>query len=491
MDGASKFHNRVAKWVNESAPATEVVAQRRDIDGPMIDRAIDIVKKFIIERNLILFGGQAIDYALRLKGTQIYPDDQRPDLDFLSTNSVDDAYDLADILQNAGFESVGAIRGIHVQTMRVRTDYHFVADIGYAPEEVFKTLPTFEYQGMRVVHPDYQRMDMHLAFCYPFNNPPREDVFHRWKKDLKRFNIYEEFYPIRGAESEIITGGRSTRVTAKLAVPIIGSAQKLTVALHGFAAYSILRSSLDEFASALNAEIEIAAPTLELTFPDSRSFSIETPEGKVAHIASPDPDSVFEGKVQWYDPYMDIYPETAKSGSLVVMSTRGRLLAASVMAAPTNTSAQIRVVSPQYLLLWLLFEAHRAGPGKVRGIYRTYYNHTLEILRAAETVYADVLDAETNPEVRAKLMDVFAHSPFAPTLDTLGTVNNNAAYVIKMATNAMKLRDTPPPVLNLEPDIAKLLDNLPGSYYPATAKKRPVVDYEANPLFHRAGQLRQ
>src|SRR5271170_7968864 len=45
-----------------------VVAQRRDVDGPMVDRALAVVRRFILERGLILFGGLAIDYALRLKG---------------------------------------------------------------------------------------------------------------------------------------------------------------------------------------------------------------------------------------------------------------------------------------------------------------------------------------------------------------------------------------------------------------------------------------
>ena len=73
---------------------------------------------------------------------------------------------------------------------------------------------------------------------------------------------------------------------------------------------------------------------------------------------------------------------------------------------------------------------------------------------------------------------------------TLGTVNHDAAYVIKMATNAEKLHDTPPAVLGLPPDVAGLLAGLPQNYYPEGGRPRPTFDYGANVLFRLAGQPR-
>ena len=90
------------------------------------------VKEFIRETGAILYGGSAIDFALRLKGDKIYPDDMLivADLDFFSTNSVEDAYKLTDILYNMGFEEARAINAVHIGTMRVDIgDNHFIADI--------------------------------------------------------------------------------------------------------------------------------------------------------------------------------------------------------------------------------------------------------------------------------------------------------------------------------------------------------------------------
>ena len=87
-------------------------------------------------------------------------------------------------------------------------------------------------------------------------------------------------------------------------------------------------------------------------------------------------------------------------------------------------------------------------------------------------------------------MDLFAASPFAPTVNTIGTINNSAAYIIKMATNAEKTGDTPPEVLHLDPNIKQILVGLPMNYYPETTKQRPSFDYTKNILFQRSGKLR-
>ena len=469
----------LGEWAKARAKDYEVVAQRRDADGPMIDRALEIVRRFIVERGLILFGGLAIDYAARLKGSAIYPDDQRPDFDFFSPRSVDDAYDLADILGKAGFEGVGAVRGIHVQTMKVRTEHVWVADIGYAPPDVFAKIPTFDYRGMRVVHPDYQRMDMHLAFCFPFSGQPREDVFHRWAKDLRRFNLLETLYPV-GAAAGAAAPAAAT-ATARLAAP--GAAR---VALHGFAAYAAVRAALDELALTLDLGTPVvAAPRLALDFPDDHTVRVEVPAGVAGAastliFASPWPEEAAGEGAERYDPYMDVYPESFHAGNAVILSTRGRRLAASLIRAREGTAC---VVTPQLLLMWLLFEGHRAEPAAA-AVYRSYYAHTLEILRAAEGIYAGMLAASKSAE---SVMDSFAVSPFAPTLMTIGDLNLDSAYVIKMAGNAARLRDTPPPVLGLPADIADLLRGLPANYYFETAKQRPAFAYDANPLFRRSG----
>ena len=483
-------------WAAARAAAYEVTAQRRDADGAMVDRAIEIVRAFIVERGLVLFGGLAIDYALRLRGASIYPEDQRPDFDFLSTRNVDDAYDLADRLHRAGFEGVGAVRAIHVQTVKVRTDFIWVADVGHVPPDVFARIPTFDYQGMRVVHPDFQRMDQHLAFCFPFNGPPREDVFHRWRKDLKRFNLLDAHYPIAAvpaaARPTAAGAPRFATATGRFTAPVVGRGAELVVALHGFAAYALLRASLDELAAAVGAPPPVlGAPRLRLAFPDAHTVAVECPVGApVVVVASPWPERALAGAAR-FEPFLDVCPETFHLGGAVGFSTRGRLLAASTVRVATADGAamQARVVSPQYLLLWLLMGAMRADAEPDRAAFRGYYAHTLEILRAAEALYAgSIARGGASADAEGAALDSFAASPFAPTIVTLGDRNLDASYIVKMAANAARLRDTPPAALGLDADIAALLEGLPANYYPATSKQRPVFDYDASPLFRRSGR---
>ena len=50
--------------------------------------AQEAIKKYIQTRNCILYGGIAIDYALRLRGDKIYEDTDIPDFDFWVPDNV-------------------------------------------------------------------------------------------------------------------------------------------------------------------------------------------------------------------------------------------------------------------------------------------------------------------------------------------------------------------------------------------------------------------
>jgi hypothetical protein len=148
----------------------------------------------------------------------------------------------------------------------------------------------------------------------------------------------------------------------------------------------------------------------------------------------------------------------------------------SSSAAPASS---LYLASPQHILLYLLQWANRTD-GAAREMYRTYYAHTLEVLKAAEELF-DLADPE-------KIADLFEKSPFAPSVRTLGTVNTDAAYVIKMAGYAARLHDTPPAVLGLEADIAGTFKGLPLNYYPGRpGVRRPQFDYGGCPIYRRSG----
>lgn len=496
----------LARRASAGGDALEALAQEYATDGPMIDRALAAVRAFIVERGRIVYGGLAIDFALRLRGERLYPDGKRPDYDFMSPDSVGDAYDLAERLAAAGFPEVNAIRGMHVQTMRVRVDVVVVADIGYAPRAVFDGVPTLVWESVRIVHPDFQRMDQHLAFCFPFNGAPREDVFHRWKKDLARWNLLNAAYPLprRGRGRGLGLGlapalASAPRVTGTSRVDLVGPGHSLVAALHGFAAYAALRRALDDARAAVAAlpqpeaggpepaGDELAAPRLALDFLDKRRVAVELPAGDAVALASPYPADVAGAGAVVRAPWMDAQPRTFQAGSTVVFSTRNRLLSVFAVRAGPGPDDQCLVVSPQYLLLWLLCEAHRADE-PARSVYRDYYGHTLDVLRSAEALYTELARREAGTPRAEAVQTSWLTSPFVPSLRTLGRINQDSAYQVSMALNAAALAEPVPPALEIPEESVVRPEHVPRNYYPRPGKARPDVSY-ASPIFLRDGSV--
>lgn len=210
------------------AQSYKTIALRLDPDYSDILRHIETVKQFIVDNDCIIYGGTAIDYALRLRGDSIYKDDALdvPDLDFYSHDSVGNAYKLADILYRSGAAEARAVVAVHIETMRVDSGRnHFIADISYLPKSI--EIPTVVYSGMKCVHPDFQRGDLHSALAFPFDNAPREVIFDRWKKDVERLNKIDACYPI-APPAEFEMPATETHKYAR------------DVPLYGWAAYSAL-----------------------------------------------------------------------------------------------------------------------------------------------------------------------------------------------------------------------------------------------------------
>lgn len=175
----------------------ESIALERDPINQNVQPCIDALEEFIKKHGLIIYGGLAIDYALRLRGGKIYADDLlQIDYDFISPDSVNHARQIADIFHALGRET-RAINAIHVGTTKVDIgDSHWLADVSYYPAAIFARLPYVEWRGLKCIHPDLQRVDMHHSLAFPYENAPQESIFNRWRKDVKRFAMLAEAYPL-------------------------------------------------------------------------------------------------------------------------------------------------------------------------------------------------------------------------------------------------------------------------------------------------------
>lgn len=174
----------------------ENLIYEHDFQKDAMNKALETVCNFIQRKNRILVGGMAIDIALRSKGSKLYKDDQFPDYDFISPEFHKDAYELGDILSK-DFAGISCIMAFHTSTMKVRLNFQEVADITYVPPNIYDIIPTITHMNFRVVHPHFQMIDQHRALSLPYEKPPLETVFGRWKKDIQRYDILNEKFPIK------------------------------------------------------------------------------------------------------------------------------------------------------------------------------------------------------------------------------------------------------------------------------------------------------
>jgi hypothetical protein len=173
----------------------EIILENRNFYKKDTEAASNLVKNFVLRKKYTLYGGMSIDMALRLKGTQLYPDSALPDYDFYTPTLHLDAYDIAIDLEEKDFKHISAINAAHQSTMRVFVQFQSVADLTYIPDNILKKMPVLKYEGFKIAHPHYQMIDQHKSLSRPYDNPPKENILHRLKKDMTRFDLIIKFYP--------------------------------------------------------------------------------------------------------------------------------------------------------------------------------------------------------------------------------------------------------------------------------------------------------
>ena len=174
---------------------------KRAVHSSDVQKIINIVEIFIKQKNLICYGGTAIN--------NILPEDQQfynkeveiPDYDFFSKNALDDAKELADIYFKNGFTAVEAKSGQHEGTYKVFVNYMAIADITYLPKEIYTLLniDAISVDGILYAPPNFLRMSMYLELSRPAGD------ISRWEKVLKRLTLLNKNYPITDVDCNKVT----------------------------------------------------------------------------------------------------------------------------------------------------------------------------------------------------------------------------------------------------------------------------------------------
>jgi hypothetical protein len=165
---------------------------KRIVNSEDIKNIIQIVEDFIKRKNLICYGGTAINNILPSEDQFYNKEVEIPDYDFFTTNALEDAKELANIYYKHGFTDVEAKSGQHHGTYKVFVNYIPVADITLLPKGIYNSLKkdSIRIGGILYTPPNYLRMSMYLELSRPAGD------ISRWEKVLKRLILLNKNYPI-------------------------------------------------------------------------------------------------------------------------------------------------------------------------------------------------------------------------------------------------------------------------------------------------------
>jgi hypothetical protein len=165
---------------------------KRVVNSEEIKKMIVIVEDFIKVKNLICYGGTAINNILPLEDQFYNKDVEIPDYDFFTPDALSDAKELADLYYKNGYTDVEAKSGQHHGTYKVFVNFIPVADLTQIPKEIYAAIKkeSIRVSGILYAPPNFLRMSMYLELSRPAGD------ISRWEKVLKRLALLNKNYPL-------------------------------------------------------------------------------------------------------------------------------------------------------------------------------------------------------------------------------------------------------------------------------------------------------
>lgn len=181
------------------------------VNSDDVKKIITIVENFIKTKNLICYGGTAINNILPIEDQFYNKDVEVPDYDFFTPNALEDAKELANIYYEHGYTEVEAKAGQHHGTYKVFVNYMPVADLTQFPKEVYNALKkeAIRVNGILYAPPNFLRMAMYLELSRPAGD------ISRWEKVLKRLTLLNKNYPLTKVNCNNVEFQREMEDTSK------------------------------------------------------------------------------------------------------------------------------------------------------------------------------------------------------------------------------------------------------------------------------------
>lgn len=174
----------------------EAVVRAGEILEPTIDEKkmiMVIIKNFIKKKKRIVYGGTALNEAVKLKNPEDVFYDNRifSDIEFYSPTPVPDLVELTNILYQKGLKYVEGKEAQHDETYTVFVNLQSYCDISYVPLRIYNGIKKIVIEEINYVDPHFALID-YLRMV----NDPMNAADQRWEKAFKRMYVLFKNYPL-------------------------------------------------------------------------------------------------------------------------------------------------------------------------------------------------------------------------------------------------------------------------------------------------------
>jgi len=184
-----KITSYTMEQLQEAIHINEIIQKKKKKDTYTKPNLFFRIEAFIKKKNLIGYGGTAINHALP-KESKFYQEDDIPDYDFFSTQPTEDIRELADLL-SPHFPNVEVKPAMFLGTYKLFVNYLPLVDMTHIDEELFHTLwaDSFQKEGIHYVPYNYLRMSMYQELARPMGD------ISRWTKIFQRLSLLNKHHP--------------------------------------------------------------------------------------------------------------------------------------------------------------------------------------------------------------------------------------------------------------------------------------------------------
>ena len=162
-------------------------------DTDEFSKVMEIIRKYIIKKKRIVYGGTAYNEILKNKDKSlgIYKEDNRKDIEFYSHTPLEDLKEICDILYENKFKYIQGSQAFHESTYTIFVNFQGYCDISYIPKNIYQNMPVLEINNMIFSHPLWILVDILRQFNDPLNSFWRlkDKTFERSMKLLSNFDL--------------------------------------------------------------------------------------------------------------------------------------------------------------------------------------------------------------------------------------------------------------------------------------------------------------